>query len=111
MMNTIQHKIQTASFDINAGIKTVSMYAWIASAVCFVCYLYFVGAITFSVVERKSLVQETKQLVSSISVAEAQFLRTQKTLTETYAYSTGLVEASSVAYTTPKRAFAWNVGR
>ena len=112
MITAIQQKFETVSFDLNHGLHSISTYAWIASGVLFVCYMYFVGAITFSVVKQRALAQETKQLISQTSVEEMNFLAVQKSLTQEFAQSTGLVSAgSTIAYTGPRKAFAWNVGQ
>lgn len=92
-------------------MRSIASYAWLVSGVLFVCYLYFIGAITFSVVKQRALAQETKQLISTTSVEEMRYLVAQKSLTATYATTVGFVPSSTIAYTEPMRAFAWNVGR
>ncbi len=111
MINTLQQKFEYSSFDINHGFRKIGTYAWVASGVFFGCYLYFIGAITFSVINQRALAEDTKQLISATSMEEMQYLVAQKSLTEDHAISSGMVRAGTVAYTGPVRAFAWNVGR
>ncbi|HWC57758.1 MAG TPA: hypothetical protein VG621_02315 [Candidatus Paceibacterota bacterium] len=112
MINLLQHTSEphTVSFDINKALKTVTTYAWVSAGVFFLCYIYVVGAITFSVVKERGLQQETTSLVSSIGQEELRYLSLQKTLTENYALALGFVPAQKVAFTTPQQAIAWNVG-
>ena len=111
-MKILKRQIDKATaLDINKTLAQIGMYAWIGAGVCFCAYLYFVGAITFSVVKERGLQQETKALISSIGSHELTYLNTQKNLTEAYATSLGFIPAPTVAFATPQRAFAWNVGR
>ena len=95
---------------MNVALKRVTSYAWISAGVLFASYLYFVGAITFSVITEQSLQSGNKALISSTSRQELAYLNMEKTLTQSYASSTGLVAATALAYTAPRQAFAWNVG-
>lgn len=97
--------------NINQTLKSMATYAWIASGTLFVCYLYFVGALTFSVVKQQSLQQNIKGLISSMSQEELTYLNIQKNLTKNYASSLGLVPSTTVSFATSKGDFAWNVGR
>lgn len=94
--------------DINDMLKKVSTYAWCTAGLFFVCYLYFVGAITFSVVRQESIAEETKTIVSEIGKYELEYLKLQKGLTEEFAFSQGFVSPETIAYTVPASAFAWN---
>lgn len=111
MMTTIQQKINSFAFeDMNRHIRTVLTYTWIGSGVLFACYLYFVGAITFSVVKQQELARDIKGRISSMSVQEFSYLSQEKNLTESYARAQGFVRAEKTAFAVPRRAFAWNVG-
>ncbi len=112
-MTTIKHKLDTATVafsmhDINVTLKKVSTYAWLAAGVLFVSYLYFVGAITFSVIKQEGLAQNIKTTVSEIGKHELEYLKLQKSLTESFAIAQGFVSADTIAYTAPASAFAWN---
>jgi hypothetical protein len=111
MMQALQQKFEYSTFDLSRAVRKISATAWIASGVLFVAYLYFIGAITFSVVKQRALAQDTKQLISAASVEEMRYLVAQKSLTEEFASASGLVAAGTIAYTAPKTALAWNVGR
>ena len=110
-MTIIQNKIDNSTFNVNTFLRKATRYLWASVGVLFASYLYFVGAITFSVINQQSLNQETKQLVSSISQKEVVYLTNQKALTKDFAIENGLVVPKDVAFATPKRAFAWNVGQ
>lgn len=97
--------------NMTKTLGSVSKYTWAISLVLLCSYIYFVGAITFSVVKQKSLASENKELISDMSKAEVAYLDHQRTLTEEYASSLGFVKDSKVAFSEAKRAFAWNVGR
>lgn len=97
--------------DMNKALGMISTYAWIGTGLLFVCYAYFVGSITFSIVKQQGTQSSIKTLISSMSKQEFAYLQTQKTLTAEYASAIGMVPAREVAFATPKRAFAWNVGR
>jgi hypothetical protein len=110
MIKTIHTSLQSFS-GYGTVLRRTGVYCFVASGVLFGCYVYLVGAITFSVVERKGLEESTKTLLSDISMQELQYLAQEKTLTKEVAYSMGLVDAPSLAFTTQKRAVAWNAGR
>lgn len=96
---------------LHAALSSWTKTLWIAAAVLFLCYLYFVGAITFAVVSQRSHSASVKQLVSTIAYEEQQYLDTQRTLTKAFAANAGFTTPTSVAFATPKRALAWNAGR
>jgi hypothetical protein len=89
----------------------VTRYAWIGTGLLFICYSYFVGAITFSVIKQQAIEQTTKSLISSMSIQENTYLQTQERLNEDYATTMGLVQSNAIAFATAKPAFAWNVGQ
>ncbi len=92
-------------------VKSITRYTFFGSIFVFACYLYTIGAVTFSVIERQGLEQSQKQLISNISMQELKYLEEEKRLTKDVAYSFGMVEPKSISFTEQKRAFAWNVGR
>lgn len=107
MMTQIKNKIQTFG-EYAVLARRMTRYAWATSGVLFGLYLYFVGAITFSVVERQGLEESTKTLRSDISTQEFHYLEKEKTLTKEFAYNIGLIEAPTISFTTQQRAVAWN---
>lgn len=112
MITFIKNNIDRAALlDINKTLKAITLYAWVATGIFFACYLYFVGAITFSVVKERGLATNTKTLISQMGEAELAYLSTQKELTQSYAASIGFVKPGTVAFAASKRALAWNVGR
>ncbi len=113
MITTLKHTISTASTalsisDMNSSLSTVTKYAWLTAGALFVCYLYFVGAITFSVIKQEGLAERIKTTVSETGKEELKYLTLQKTLTKQSAYEAGFVSASTIAYTAPAGSFAWN---
>lgn len=111
MIQTIQQTIESVpTQDFQKALRAITKYAWIGTGVLFVSYLYFVGSITFSIVQQQQTQSDIKSLISSMSKQELQYLTTQKTLNENYATSIGMVSANVVSFAMPKRAFAWNVG-
>ncbi len=110
MMIKIKNNIRSFN-EYALLLRRATKYCFVGVGALFGCYLYFVGAITFSVVERQSLEESTKSLVSDISIQELHYLEKEKHLTKEVAYSTGLIDAPSLSFTTKQRAFAWNAGR
>lgn len=113
MMTTIKNKIETTStlfavHDANVTLRSVARYAWLSAGVLFACYLYFVGAITFSVIKQETLSQDIKNTISEIGKYELEYLTAQKNLTEAVAFEKGFVSAEAIAYTVPASTFAWN---
>ncbi|MDB5188730.1 MAG: hypothetical protein JWM92_328 [Candidatus Nomurabacteria bacterium] len=109
---TLRNKIESVpASDINRTLGVMMRYTWIGTGVLFVCYSYFVGAITFSVIKQQALEQNTKGLISSMGNQERIYLQTQQTLTENDAATIGLVKSPAVAFAVAKPALAWNVGQ
>ena len=114
MMHTLKQKISTASgtlsmADMNSSLRTITKYAWLSAGVLFAAYLYFVGAITFSVITQEGLAQEIKTIISQTSKEELKYLHAQKKLSERYAFEAGFVSADAISYTAPVNAFAGNL--
>lgn len=109
---TLRNKIQSTmeSNDINKTLRLLTRYTWIGTGVLFLCYSYFVGAITFTVISQKALDSTNKTLISSMGDQERVYLKNQQQLNENYASSIGLVKGSAVAFAVAKPAVAWNVG-
>ncbi len=110
MMTQIKNNIRSFN-EYALLLRRATKYCFVGVGVLFAGYLYFVGAITFSVVERQGLEESTKTLASDISIQELHYLEKEKYLTKEVAYSMGLIEAPSLSFTTKQRAFAWNAGR
>ncbi len=112
MINALQNKIESLPIgEVNKTLGMVTRYAWIGTGVLFVCYSYFVGAITFSVINQRAIEQTNKTLISSMGDQERVYLQTQQHLNESYAASIGLVKGNAVAFAVAKPAVAWNVGQ
>ncbi len=107
MMAQLKNKIQTFS-EYTLFARRMTRYVWAFSGALFALYLYFVGAITFSVIERQGLEESTKTLISDISAQELRYLEEEKVLTKEFAYSIGLVDAPTIAFTEAHRSFASN---
>jgi uncharacterized membrane protein len=97
--------------DINKMLRTLVKYVWIGTGAVFVCYMYFVGSITFSIIKQQDLEQTNRLLISSMSQEELTYLALQKDLTVSQGQLVGLVPAPAISFTASQRAFAWNVGR
>lgn len=112
MMRMISQKIQenTTHADYKVILQKGSRFFFISSGVLFLAYLYCVGAVTFTVLHRRSLEQDLKLMTSDISHQELSFLDAQKSLTKEYAYAHGFVDPSSIAFSSVKRAVALNAG-
>lgn len=110
MMTQLKNNIRSFT-EYALLLRRATKYCFIGTGVLFACYLYFVGAITFSVVERQGLEESTKTLLSDISMQELTYMQAEKALTKDAAYAMGLVDASSLSFTAKQRAFAWNAGR
>ncbi|HVY36078.1 MAG TPA: hypothetical protein VG982_02265 [Candidatus Paceibacterota bacterium] len=109
----IKNKIESATFplrDTDRALRSLTRYAWFTALGVFALYLYFVGAITFSVVKQEGIAQANKDIISQTSKQELSYLSINRTLTEDYAFQNGFVKATTLSYTAPARAFAWNVG-
>lgn len=114
MITTLKQKFITTSesiafSDLNGSLRAVTRYAWLSAGALFVLYLYFVGAITFSVIAQESIAQDIKTAVSQMSKEELTYLNAQQTLTEEAARAHGFVSAGSISYTVPAASFAWNI--
>jgi hypothetical protein len=110
MIKHIKNRIESVQ-DVNRTLKVLSTYVWIGSGVLFACYIYFVGALTFSIVKQKGLEQSIKAAISSMSIQELSYLNLQKDLTLSQALQMGLVEAHTISFVSQSRAFAFNAGR
>jgi hypothetical protein len=112
MIATLREKIESVPMnDVNKTLRLITRYTWIGSGVLFVCYSYFVGAITFTVINQRAVESSNKTLVSSMSDQERVYLKNQQQLNESYASSIGLVKGTAVAFAVAKPAVAWNVGQ
>lgn len=113
MITALKHKIESASTsialgDLNGSLRSVTKYAWLCAGALFVLYLYFVGAITFSVIKQESLAQNIKSTISQMGKEELQYLNAQKALSEDAAQLQGFVSPHLISYTVPATTFAWN---
>ena len=92
-------------------LRKMTTYCVVGTGVLFGVYIYVVGSITFSVVQRKGLEEQNRILLSDIGMEELRYLAQEKKLTKEMAYSNGLIDAKSLVFTTKQSAFAWNAGR
>ena len=95
--------------EVDNTLGTVIRYTWIGIGVLFALYVYFVGAITFSVIAERDLSVKHKMLVSETSAQEFTYLAQQRNLTKAYGLANGYSAPIAVSYAAPERAFAWNV--
>lgn len=109
MITVLKQKID--STDINKTLKKIAFYSWITSGVFFMGYIYFVGAITFSVIKERGLQQDTKSLISDMGGEELRYLESQKDLTKGYALEHGFIVSPTVSYASSQKAFAFNARR
>lgn len=87
-------------------LRSFAIYTWMSVGVLLALYMYFIGAITFSIITQKQLTQDNKALVSAVGKQELQYLAKDKMLTRDYALAMGLVSAEQVAYVTSHYAVA-----
>jgi hypothetical protein len=66
--------------------------------VLFLSYLYFLGTITFNIVERKALEKQAKGLASNVGTLELQDLALANKIDMAYAGELGFVEASHAIF-------------
>lgn len=112
MIATLRNRIESVPLnEVNKTLGLLIRYGWIGTGALFLCYSYFVGAITFSVINQQALEQANKTLVSTMSNQERMYLQAQQHLTQDYATTIGLVKGNAVAFATAKPALAWNVGQ
>ncbi|MCC7436324.1 hypothetical protein IT402_00390 [Candidatus Nomurabacteria bacterium] len=110
MMTQIKNNIKDFG-GYSIILKKMSTYCFVGTGILFVCYLYVVGSITFSVVERKGLEEQNRNLLSDIGMEELKYLAQEKKLTKEVAHNAGLIDAKNLVFTTKQSAFAWNAGR
>jgi hypothetical protein len=112
MIATLRNRIESVPFhDVDKALRLMTRYAWIGTGVLFICYSYFVGAITFSVINQQAITQANKTLTSAMGNQENVYLQTQQQLNESYAAGIGLVKGTPVAFAVARPAVAWNVGQ
>lgn len=92
----------------NGSLKKIARSAWLVAGVLFAAYLYFVGAITFSVVAQEALAQDITTLRSQASIAELQYLESQKSFTEAEARALGFIDPQELSYAATAPSVAFN---
>lgn len=102
-----KHKLFSNQALLAKSTKTL----WVLIALTFSAYLYCVGSITFSVVERQRLDHEVKELLSDISTEELSYLAIDRSLTRGEAYALGLAETTQVSFSARGTGFAFNAER
>lgn len=84
-------------------------FLFFANIFLFGTYLFFVGATTINVVERKNFEEELKTLESKRASLEEFYNEATRTYTKDYAYQIGFIEAVRVFYTNDQvDAFAYD---
>ena len=73
------------------GLATVLVGAFLA-------YLYFLGTITFNIVERKALENRAKDIASDVSALELQYLALANKIDMQYAGALGFAEAKTAQF-------------
>jgi len=101
----------TDRYDYVTIMRGGTRFFFIGSIVLFLMYLYFVGAVTFTVVQRRNMEEGLKTLSSDVSKEELRYLSAEKGLTKDVALNRGFVEPSKLTFTGPKNAVAWNATR
>jgi hypothetical protein len=112
MIAILRNKFESVPVsDVNKTLGLMLRYTWIGTGLLFICYSYFVGAITFSVINQQAITQANKTLTSAMGNQENVYLQTQQQLNESYAAGIGLVKGTPVAFAVARPAVAWNVGQ
>lgn len=83
----------------NGSFERFVRSAMILSAVLFFVYVIVVGLITFSVVHRKTVQGQTKQLRSDIASLELSYLAQANTIDMSYVQTLGYTEVKNPTYT------------
>jgi len=92
-------------------LKRAISFLWVLVGASFATYIYVVGGITFSVMERGRLEGEVKNLLSEISEQELRFLSLDRTMTREEAQRSGLSDPSRVSFSTRSDRVALNAER
>jgi hypothetical protein len=93
--------------DYNTILAAGAKFFALGSVALFALYLYFVGAITFSVVHRRNMEETIRMAASNISQEERTYLSAEKTMSRDYALAQGLVAPAHITYTAPKSSVAF----
>jgi len=110
LRTTIEDSV--SAHDVRKTLRLMTRYAWIGTGILFICYSYFVGAITFSVIKQEALDQNSKGLISTMSTQESTYLQTEQNLTaQDSAAAMGLVPSTAIAFATATPVLALNVGQ
>ncbi len=83
----------------NGSLERFVRSAMILSAALFFVYVIVVGLITFSVVHRKTVQGQTKQLRSDIASLELSYLAQANTIDMAYVQTLGYTEVKNPTYT------------
>lgn len=114
MMRTILQTIHKKGLFSDAiFLRRFVKGLWVFIGVTFASYLYFVGAITFSIIERQGLQQGIREIVSTISAKELTYLSIDRSLTKSEGILLGLSEAKTITFSarTIGTGFAFNGNR
>lgn len=112
MMQTMVRAIKDREiFSNELFLRRYVKSLWALIGLVFASYLYFVGAITFSVIERQGLEQHVRELLSDISAQELRYLAIDRSLTRESAIALGLVESNHLTFSARNSNVAINAGR
>lgn len=83
----------------NDNLEKRALYAMTGTlGILFVAYIFFLGSITFDVVERKSLEAQAKESMSTISALELRYLALSNSIDLAYAGNLGFTETKSAQF-------------
>ena len=71
-----------------------------ASVILSICYVYFIGSITFSIVARKTLESTMRETASRVSTLEVEYLVLSNKIDIPTGLSRGFVDPSSTIFAT-----------
>lgn len=98
-MNKAKTITNTLSYD--TGVQRIVFKTLVVSIVMLsICYIYFIGSITFNVLARKSLESNMREVGSRVSNLELSYLSLSNSIDKNFASSLGFVDATSPIFAT-----------
>ncbi|MFA7192329.1 MAG: hypothetical protein WC089_03470 [Candidatus Paceibacterota bacterium] len=98
-MNKAKTITNTLSHDMNVQ-RTVFKTLVTSIVMLSICYIYFIGSITFNVLARKSLESNMREVGSRVSNLELSYLSISNSIDKNFASSLGFVDAASPIFAT-----------
>jgi len=96
----MQNKKPKFNIVINPTSKKAFVFLITSNILFFSAYLFFVGATTVEVVNRKNIEEQTKTLQSTMATLEESYNGASKIYTKDYAKTLGFIEAVPMFYAT-----------